>query len=567
MVSNIDAQRFTQLFRGKTNTYLINSLPKVKPESFEKVKTTIRSVEGTVDKDLINKHLSGEFGVGICPVSQDGKCFFGVIDIDVYNNTIKRVLYFIKEYQLPLLPFRSKSGGLHLYLMLSRSVAAKTMRSLLEEISYYFALKNIYGDNKVEIFPKQNKAEGFGSNITLPYFNCENPYTYLYDTDGEAVPFKQALEIIQKHLTTAEAVKECLEKLPYNDAPPCIQRILLSECIGDASSGRNNFLFSYAVYAKKKYGTGFESYVEGVNKMFKVPLEASEVNNICSSVSKGEYIYKCADIPCKGFCDKVSCKKREYGLGRDKSHFTGIDYGQLYRYMAAEPYYIWELRLNGQTEWKNVLFKDEGFLLDQKTFAKMCVRYLNQAPMQVSANDWYNIINSVLPNIREVEVKMENDTSGLSTLRTMFISYLTNKQAKRDSPYQIHVGLSVYQKVKGVGKYYFTHTGFCTYLRNQKVNFDNGVLSETLKSFGAKEDILSYTNAFGEIVNFPCWSKTDDKELSDSYRGAMEVEIGDKASLQDVQAVGEVTNTSKGEKEEEEKPYTEADMKAAEDIF
>lgn len=567
MFSNIEAQKFFLLFRGKNNTYVRNELPKVKPNEGEKIKTKITNNTGTVDKELLSHHLSGDFGVGICPVNAEGKCYFGVIDIDVYKSKIKRVLSFIKEYQLPLLPFRSKSGGLHVYLMLTKSVSAKTMRETLNHISYYFSLDAIYGKGKVEVFPKQDKAEGFGSSVTLPYFNCENPYTYLLDLDGNKVDFKEALDYIQHHFTTIEAVKEALEHLPYNDAPPCIQRALLSAEIGGEDTGRNNFLFSYAVYAKKKFGAGFEDYVHQINEAFEVPLEPAIVDQTCNSVKDNEYVYKCKDIPCNGFCNKTECRKREFGLGRDKGHFTGVDYGQLFRYMTAEPYYIWKLRLQGQEQWKDVIFKDEGFLLDQKNFAKMCVRYLNQAPMQVSNNDWYAILNSVLPNIQDVEVKQESDTSGLSLLRNAFINYLSNKQARRDSPYQIKVGLCVRQMRNGQAKYFFTHRGFSDYLRNQKISFDYNMLRETLKQFGAVEDVLQYTNAFGEEMHFPCWSKIEDKDIDEAYMGAMEIESGDKANL-GIVGVSEATNTAVIESRgEEEKPYTEEDLKQAEDMF
>lgn len=567
MISNIDAQRFAQLFKGKSNTYVRNELPKTKPQAGEKIKTKITNNEGKVDKDLLAHHLDGDFGVGVCPVNAEGKCYFGVLDIDYYKSKIKRVLSFIKEYQLPLLPFRSKSGGLHVYLMLTKSVSAKTMRETLNHISYYFSLDAIYGKGKVEVFPKQDKAEGFGSSVTLPYFNCENPYTYLLDLDGNKVDFKEALDYIQHHFTTIEAVKEALEHLPYNDAPPCIQRALLSAEIGSEDTGRNNFLFSYAVYAKKKFGAGFEDYVHQINEAFEVPLEPAIVDQTCNSVKDNEYVYKCKDIPCNGFCNKTECRKREFGLGRDKGHFTGVDYGQLFRYMTAEPYYIWKLRLQGQEQWKDVIFKDEGFLLDQKNFAKMCVRYLNQAPMQVSNNDWYAILNSVLPNIQDVEVKQESDTSGLSLLRNSFINYLSNKQARRDSPYQIKVGLCVRQMRNGQVKYFFTHRGFSDYLRNQKISFDYNMLRETLKQFGAVEDVLQYTNAFGEEMHFPCWSKIEDKDIDEAYMGAMEIESGDKANL-GVVGVSEATNTAVVESRgEEDKPYTEEDFKQAEDMF
>ena len=567
MINNIDAQRFTQLFKGKSNTYVRNELPKEKPELGQKIKTKITNNEGKVDKELLSHHLDGDFGVGICPVNAEGKCYFGVLDIDYYKSKIKRVLHFIKEYQLPLLPFRSKSGGLHVYLMLTKSVSAKTMRDTLNAISYYFSLDTIYGKGKVEVFPKQEKAEGFGSSVTLPYFNFENPYTYLLDLDGNPVEFKEALDYIQHHFTTIESVKEALEHLPYSDAPPCIQRILLSEEVGGEDTGRNNFLFSFAVYAKKKYGAGFEDYVNQINEHFEVPLESAIVEQTCKSVKDNEYIYKCKDIPCNGFCNKIECKKREFGLGKDKGHFMDIEFGQLFRYMTAEPYYIWKLRLQGQEQWKDVVFKDEGYLLDQKNFAKMCIRYLNKAPYQVSNNDWNQTLNTILPNLIEVEVKQESDTSGLSVIRNAFINYLSNKQARRECPYQIKVGLCVRQVNNGQAKYFFTHKGFSDYLRNQKISFDYNMLRETLKNFGAVEDVLQYTNAFGEIMHFPCWSKLEDKDIDEAYLGAMEIENGDKANM-GVIGVSEASNVDIPEpKGEGEKPYTEEDMKNAQALF
>lgn len=566
MLTNVDIQKFFLLFKGKSNSYVRNELPKTAPKAGEKIKAKITQNEGTVDKELLSNHLEGSFGVGICPINNEGKCYFAVLDIDCYDKRTKKMLQFIQEYNLPLLPFRSKSGGLHVYVFFAKSVTARKARETLSEISYCFCLDDIYGKSKVEIFPKQDsiKEGGFGSCVTLPYFNAENPYTYLLDSDGNKVEFKEAMDYIQKHLTTLENIKEILENLPFSDAPPCIQRQLIAELVGGDNSGRNNFLFSYAVYAKKKYGTGFEAYVKEVNDNFEAPLEDNVIEQICVSVSNNEYYYRCKEVPCSAFCDKTICKRREFGLGRDKSHFTGVEYGMLRRYLTAEPYYEWELRLHGQEQWKKVIFKDEGYLLDQKNFQKACVRYLNNAPMQVSNNDWYAVLNSILPNIQDVEVKKETDTSGTSLLRNAFVNYLSSKQARRDSPFQIRVGLCVRQVVKGEVKYYFTHQGFTDYLRTQKINFDYSMLRETLKTFGAKEDILTYTNSTGDIKNFPCWSRTEDKELEEAYEGAVEIELGDKANLG---AIGEASPVTKHEVKEEEKLYSAEDLKNAEDLF
>lgn len=564
MVTNVQAEQFLAIFMGKSNTYVKNDLPKQAPKAGQKIKTNIINVEGKVTKELLTSHLEGEFGVGICPVTAEGKCRFGVLDIDFYGQSIYKILHFIKEYQLPLLPFRSKSGGLHLYLFLSKAVSAKRMREALDLIIYYFSLENIYGKGKVEVFPKQEKAEGFGSSITLPYFNCENPYTYLMELDGTPVPFDEAIDSIPKHFTTLEALEQAIDTLPYNDAPPCLQRILLSESVGSEDSGRNNFIYSYSIYAKKKYGNGFEKYVQEVNNSFEAPLDDSTLEATIESVRSNEYAYKCHDIPCNAYCDKVLCRKREYGLGRDKCHFTGIDYGQLFRYKTEEPYYIWKLKLQGQENWVDVLFKDEGYILDQRNFAKMCVRYLNRAPMQVSNNDWYNILNTVLPKVIDVEVAKETDTSGTSALRDAFIDYLSNKQSRRDSPFQIRMGLSVRQVEKGHAKYYFTHKGFTDYLRTKKINFDMNLMREQLRSFGAIEDNLIYYNSVGEEIVFPCWSKDEDDIIKETYKGFMEIEEGDKSQLG--VSVSEATNIEEIQNVKE-KPYTAEDKKDVEALL
>jgi hypothetical protein len=168
--------------------------------------------------------------------------------------------------------------------------------------------------------------------------------------------------------------------------------------------------------------------------------------------------------------------------------------------------------------------------------------------------------------VQDVEVKQESDTSALSMLHNAFIDYLSNKQARRDMPYQIKVGLCVRQAVNGNVKYYFTHRGFSDYLRNQKISFDYSMLREMLKQFGAEEDSLTYTNAFDEVVNFPCWSKKEDKTIEDAYSGVMEVEQGDKNSLS-LHGVGEASNIEEYEPKEEEKLYSDEDKKSSEGLF
>ena len=572
MITTNQVKRFALLFKGKSNTYVKNRLPKEKPEKGSKIKTSITNEKGKVDDNIIMSHLSGEFGVGICPVNTDGKCFFGCIDIDYYRAKIKKVIDIIREYQLPLIPFRSKSGGLHVYLILGKSVSAKVMRETLNLIAHTFSLGKIYGEEKVEIFPKQDKIteEGFGSAITLPYFNAEEPYTYLLDNYGNKIEFEEALEYIQKHITSMESLNSALDNLPYNDAPPCIQKILLSGLVGEEDTGRNNFLFAYALYASKKYGEDFADYVKEVNDSFKAPLDEATINSIVASIKSKEYSYNCKNVPCNGFCDKVLCRKREYGKGRDKGHFSEIEYGQLFRYNTAEPYYVWELRILGSDmPFKSIIFRDEGELLDQKNFARACVRYLNYAPCQVHPNDWFGTLNKYLSSVKDVTVRAESDTSATSMIKQMFIRYLANKQARRDSPYQINANLCVRNtttddKNNVIAKFYFTHDGFSMYLRNNKINFDQTMLGETLKSFGAVEDVLKYTNSMGDLVEVPCWSKVEDKEIDKAYKSEIEIANGDREFNH---SVSEASSVTEAEPSDTAKAYTDEDFKKAQELI
>lgn len=568
MINNVAVVQFFTLFKGNTSFYNRNSLPKERPEG-GKFKTDIITVKEPLTKEIIAEHLEGNIGIGFSPITMDNKVYECILDIDCYDERLNKMFNIIREYELPIIPFRSKSGGLHCYIFFSKAISAKSARELLERIVNTFSLEDIYGKGKVEIFPKQEtlKNGSCGSCICLPYFNIENTYNGMTDCFGNEYSFTEALTYIPKHMTTLEAIKEKLETLPFSDSPPCLQKVILSHLLGEEDSGRNNFLFSFAVYAKKKYGEGFETYVSEVNSTFACPLEDSVVAQICNSISTNEYYYKCKELSC--YCNKSLCKKREFGLGVDtkgKSHFSGVEYGTLTRVLTAEPYYKWLLRIQGTEQWKECIFKDEGDLLDQKNFQRVCLRYLNYAPRNVSPNDWNNTLNIVLPNIQEVQVKKESDTSGISLIRNAFVSYLSNKQARRDSPYQIKVGLCVRQTVEGKAKYYFTHRGFTDYLRNQKISFDYNMLRETLKQFGAVEDILQYTNSFGEEMHFPCWSKAEDADINEAYVGAMEIENGDKASLSAV-SVSEASNTEKVEKKEEEKPYSDKDLEEAENLF
>src|SRR5690606_14645280 len=89
-----------------------------------------------------------------------------------------------------------------------------------------------------------------------------------------------------------------------------------------------------------------------INDLLEQPLD--EINLIYTSVRDREYVYKCTQAPIFQFCDKATCKLREYGVGgenlKDGSLFTDIEFGDLtqYRYIKDAPNYEWKIRIQGQ---------------------------------------------------------------------------------------------------------------------------------------------------------------------------------------------------------------------------
>ena len=64
----------------------------------------------------------------------------------------------------------------------------------------------------------------------------------------------------------------------------------------------------------------------------------------------------------------------------------------------------------------------------------------------------------------------------------------------------------------------------------------------------------------------PLTQEVEDSEINEAYSGAVEIEEGDKANM-GVVGVSEASNIDVTEPKSEEKPYTDEDLKKAEELF
>ena len=126
-------ERFKEIFAGYEKAY---GYTKLKGEISEKGKNEAQSFTSRdpVTDFLWQKHLNGEEpSLGIFPIREDNKCKWGCIDVDVYPFDHKELINKIKEKKLPLIVFKSKSGGAHAFLFTKEFVPASLIRERLKK--------------------------------------------------------------------------------------------------------------------------------------------------------------------------------------------------------------------------------------------------------------------------------------------------------------------------------------------------------------------------------------------------------------------------------------------------
>ena len=153
-----------------------------------------------------NKVIQAD-SLGLCPIRSDSMCSWGAIDLDEYKPDVKELYKKIKSLNVPFIPFKSKSGGIHIYIFLTEPVKALLLREKLHSI------KNIFGDCKPDkIFPVQkylNLEKGSaGSWINLPYHNVKKTVRYMIKEDGNPATIEEFFEHYERNTVTPQQLKK-----------------------------------------------------------------------------------------------------------------------------------------------------------------------------------------------------------------------------------------------------------------------------------------------------------------------------------------------------------------------
>jgi hypothetical protein len=485
---------FMDLFSGKIHDYgqHIYAFDGLRPgQKEEGQSSTITNKLLTIEQ--YKAHLSGIMGLGIIPVDDKGEAKFGGIDIDVYDSSFEQYINAIELNNLPLVPFRSKSGGLHLFMFMEQRVSAKAIVELLKKQVILLGL-DLYVKNKlnkiIEIFPKQDKTTPGkpGSWINLPYYNVQ--YTRQSAIRARKdLSLDEALAYAKSKRVNLTAIRTLLSEIPNSDGPPCLQTINL---FGgpEKGGGRNNYLFSFGVYLKKKEPELWEQRLFELNSLMSEPLTTDELENtVISSLRKTGYTYRCNEVPCVDFCRKTLCKTRDFGIGKEGGYFSDLEYGKLVQIKANDPYYEWEVKLIGTEKFSHLRFKTEADIIGQDIFLRLCFRELHTLPVKIKQSEWYKKINEALPGMVVQYVEQEDDTSPIGIFKSLFVQFLTERAMAqtRDQVYG-HPGRVYFDEKEGKNSYYFRTRDLTEYLFVTKLfkYYAPGEIHGLLHDFGAE---------------------------------------------------------------------------------
>jgi hypothetical protein len=287
----------------------------------------------TIQDHLWQDHLDGKDpALGVIPINEQNMCRWGCVDVDEYIGLDHlSIMRQVKGFNFPLVTFRSKSGGAHLFLFTKEFITAGLMQSKLK------AMSEALGFGGSEIFPKQTEIlverGDTGNFLNLPYHGGMRGLRYTFKAGGEAASLDEFYEIYEEWAQTkeqVEAIKVDKEKIQNNEAfkdgPPCLNK-LAEDGFGEGS--RNNALYNVAIYHKQAHPDNWEDKVmEDNNKHMSPPLGFQEVKALLASIGKRGYDkYRCKDQPICGVCNAAKCRTKKFGVGFEEEQMPEL--GQL----------------------------------------------------------------------------------------------------------------------------------------------------------------------------------------------------------------------------------------------
>jgi hypothetical protein len=425
------AERFLRLFAGNESHYGTHGEPILDPVVGVKweIKPTASTRKGPTTLRMWEDHLAGRRPLGVVPIRDDDTCVWGSIDVDDYDVSPVDVASRIEKARLPLVPSRSKSGGLHLLLFSLEPVAAALMQSTLRDVAASL------GFSGSEIFPKQTRiladSGEMGSWIVMPYLGttyggkireqCGIKRTGAEMTVDEFLDIaeRSRVDISAISVARASARGKGRERPPFSDGPPCLVH-MCSLTEGIVQGGQNNALFHMGVYFKRKHPEDWQKRLEEANQKFcRPPYPTDKLSITIKSLNKKDYQYKCKDQPMASHCDAMQCRGRKFGVGAGGTYpqITGLSK------LDTEPP-LWFVDVEGA----KIAMSTEDLQMYPR-FHRLCIENVHKSFAIITQNVWYGVLNEALQNLTLIPAPDDAGIGG--QFRELLEAFLTNRQRGR----------------------------------------------------------------------------------------------------------------------------------------
>jgi hypothetical protein len=498
------AKIMMELFAGWEGAHGTHGVPTRKPDSLKwEIRSTAETRKEKVTAKLWEDHLSGKKPLGIICIREDGMVRWGSIDYDVYDANLLELVERVRKAKLPLVPCRSKSGGLHLFMFTKEWVAASTMQSTLRDLAAQLGLA------ECEIFPKQTQVlverGDLGSWMVMPYFGG----TF----DGklqEQVGLKRngAEMLVEEFVAAAEeqAVdEESLAKLarkrprlradltgrgkaaqpgveypepehPFSDGPPCLETLAKN---GVGSGIQNNTLLNMGTYYKKRYPDNWKEHLEeAARTLLTPPGRADGTVSVIKSLEKKDYFFTCKVTPLCDHCNSGLCRTRPFGVGEEGDYPVLMNI----RYMKSDPP-IFFVSFDGDRTVE--VSTDELFTYSSFQRASMAQGQRLFMPMKQA--DWTVALKSALENatpVDDLDDRALEEIGEKGRLIELLEEFLTNRY-RGDSPESLLNGRPYLDDEEKM--YYFRLTDFDKHVQREGMkNITRGKLVQRIQEKGGK---------------------------------------------------------------------------------
>ena len=448
-------------------------------------------VKQEVTDSLWQSHLDGVGpSLGIIPIRADNTVTWGCIDIDTYPIDHRKIINSIRSLQLPLVPCRSKSGGMHIFLFLRNPVSAKLVREKLREVA------SGLGYPSVEVFPKQStiliEKGDLGNFLNLPYYNSKSTTRYAYKDDGTAATLPEFYHLYDKYITNEiDKVAIQVSDDVIKDGPPCLQQLCTQ---GFPEGTRNNGLFNIGVYLRKFDPDNWKTLLEEHNRNHMTPpLSASEVVTVQKQLEKKEYNYRCKEPPISSYCNARVCRGRKYGVG---GNGASLEFSALTKLETDPP--VWFLDVGDK---RMELQTDE--LQIQTKFQKKCMNSLNHMPALVKQSVWQEIIERLMQNLIKIPVSDDGSLAGQFEAHLQEFCTDRAQALNRDE-------LLLRKPWTEDGTTWFRLKDLQDYLtRNKFTYFNTGQLVQALRHLKGKSDKFNLKGRTVRVGGVPAYQQQD----------------------------------------------------------